>query len=124
MIFHNKTMKNIRALLFALIFMAVGFSAAFVATPVNAGLVSFKADLITAFTNDFTAGDRTRVSNAFVNAYTQEWNARVASGTADTPANRGAFAADKVIMYVQAIVSATEQQAAVSVLPTPTPLPQ
>jgi hypothetical protein len=88
-----------------------------------AGIATFKTDLIAAFTNNFLAADRQRVANAFVNAYPAEWQARVAAGTADTSANRGDFAADKIIEYIKVVVKATEQNSAVSAVPTPTPLP-
>jgi hypothetical protein len=93
-------------------------------TPAFAGLASFKTALIAAVQANFTAGQQTEIRNSFVSAYQTEWDARVRAGTADTAANRGNFAADKIIDYVNDVRNGELKKAAITALPTPTPLPQ
>lgn len=105
-------------------FIGVIFTTVIVSSAeVFAGKDSFKTALVSAFTSNFDAPTRTRVTSAFVATYPAEWNARVASGTADNPTNRGLFVADKVIGYVEETVKTEERRASLASLPTPTPLP-
>lgn len=90
-------------------------------TPV--GIAAFKAAFIAAAQANFTAGERTRISNAFIQAYKSEWDARVRAGTADNAANRGEFVADKVVEFMRSTVQAEEYKAGLIAVPTPTPLP-
>lgn len=113
-------MKNVRPFVFGFIFACVLLTT----TQIFAGVAGFKTDLIAAFTANFTAGQRTTIANSFVSAYQNEWNARVAAGTADNAANRGLFAIDKIIEHVQTIVRAEQHKTALNAVPMPTPLPQ
>jgi hypothetical protein len=66
-------------------------------------LPQLKTDIKTAFGNNLDAATIQKLRNRFIAAYQSEWNARVASGTADNTANRNTFIADKMFDYIQNI---------------------
>jgi hypothetical protein len=90
---------------------------------VFAGVAGFKTDLKAAVGANFTAGEQQKVRDSFVSAYQAEWDQKVAAGTVDNAANRGDFAADKIIAYIQGIVFSSTYKASLQAVATPTPLP-
>jgi hypothetical protein len=111
-------MKYALSLIFAFV---IGFALAFGAQiKVEAGLVSFKAALITAVTNNFTAGDRQKIADAFADMYGYQ---ATVNGSPN-PQTKADFAADRVVDYIKSVVNSRETGAAVRAIPTPTPLAQ
>ena len=124
-----KFLKNVRIIAFCLIVAATLFAfvadrSERVAPTASATVATFRADLVTAFTNNFTAPQRQEIANAFVSAYPVKWQADLKSGKyTDTTANRGQFAIDRIIEYVSEVRTSEMKKANISALPTPTPLP-
>src|SRR4051812_26275866 len=115
-------MKRFRFILTILLALLIGYAAAQMqpASTHAASIATFKTALISAVQANFPAGQQTTVANSFVSAYQGEWNARLADGTyTDTPANRGQFAADKIIAYVQEVVRSEQYKASIQAVASP-----
>jgi len=80
-------------------------------------LNQLKTDIKTAFGANLDAATIQKVRDRFVSAYQAEWNARVASGTLDTAANRNTFAVDKVFDYISSIYTSESAKANAATLP-------
>lgn len=65
-----------------------------------------KTDVKTAFAANLDATTVQKLRDRFVALYQSEWNVLVASGTADTAANRANFAIGKVFDYIQSVYTA------------------
>lgn len=80
---------------------------------------AFKTELLNLLQNtvnlDATAKQDAR--NYVVAGYPAEWNARLQSGTPDTPTNRAIFAVDKWMGWLSEIVKAGRTSAAVASVP-------
>lgn len=75
---------------------------------------ALKTEMITMLQNtaNLDASTKLDIRNMVVSAYQGEWLARVQSGTADTPANRTAFAVDKWFQFLSDIVKAERNRIA------------
>jgi hypothetical protein len=103
-------------------YIAVGFILATVlifSFPVKATVATFKADLITAVTNNFAAGDRTRIANSFASAYGYQ----ATINGSPNPQTKADFAADRVVDFIKNVVAGEENKANLAAVATPTPLP-
>jgi hypothetical protein len=78
-----------------------------------------KADIRTAFVANLDTDIRTKLVDRFISGYQEEWNARVLSGTADTPVNRGIFASDKIFDYIQNVYRSGSSRELAATLPQP-----
>lgn len=63
------------------------------------------------------ASRKTELASAVISAYQSEWDARVASGTADNAANRGRFVADEMFQFLSEIVKAYRHRTDIAALP-------
>jgi ABC-type branched-subunit amino acid transport system substrate-binding protein len=85
---------------------------------------AFKVEFLNLFstTANLDATTKTNLRDNFVAEYQNEWNDRVAKGTADTPTNRANFAVDKVIQYMQAVYQSGGEKRTIAALPAPAKL--
>lgn len=64
---------------------------------------ALKTAIISAFTANLDIATRTALIARFIVKFQSEWNYKVANGTVDNAANRGAFAVDKIFDYINSV---------------------
>lgn len=64
-----------------------------------ANIAGLKADLLTFFSNTvhLTAQEKVKLRDSYIAHFSGEWQAYLAGGGTDTPANRNQFTANKMI---------------------------
>lgn len=82
-------------------------------------LNQLKNDFKTSMNSNLDAATKTKLINRMISAYQSEWDALIASGTADTAANRGDFVAKKVMDYLKNIFTAGSQRENYASVPAP-----
>lgn len=85
-------------------------------------VVAFKAELLSLLTatTNLDAGTKTLIRNSFVTEYDPAWQAYLAGGGTDTPANRGNFAIERTFDFWRRTVQNASHKANVTALPPPT----
>lgn len=81
--------------------------------------MALKSDIKTAFTNNFTAAQITRIVNAFATAYGYQ----ATINGSPNPQTKVDFAMDKISSYIQEITSSEELKVLQTAVVKPTAIP-
>lgn len=82
-------------------------------------LTQFKTDLKTAITANLDSGTQTKLGNRFLVAFDPAWDAYIAGGGTDTPANRRSFVVDRVFDWINNIYHKESYKENVAAMPAP-----
>lgn len=84
-----------------------------------ANIPAFQTELFNLFatTTNLTATEKQKLRDRFITAFPHHWQVFLADGNADTPANRGMFAAQRTMAFWQDIYRSESRRANLTTLP-------